>query len=193
MVQGAGGKQKAIRVSRALHRDLGYLFLGLIIVYCVSGIALNHVDDWNPDFIIEKKKLQISRPPGNAKPGEEQIREWGKLVGELSYKTYDYPTNDQLKIYYDNASLHIDLAGGTAHYEKLRKRHVFYQVNVLHRNSLKQWKWISDIFGAALVIIALTGLMIPQGKKGPLRSGKWYILAGFAIPAMGIFLFYILT
>ncbi|MDZ7764514.1 MAG: hypothetical protein U5K00_08820 [Melioribacteraceae bacterium] len=45
---------------RILHRDIGYLSVGLIIVYGISGIAVNHVDIWNPNYIIEKDSLSIS-------------------------------------------------------------------------------------------------------------------------------------
>ncbi|HRP69492.1 MAG TPA: PepSY-associated TM helix domain-containing protein, partial [Turneriella sp.] len=95
--------------------------------------------------------------------------------------------------YYDNATLHIYLASGKGEYESLRKRHVFYEANVLHRNSLKGWKWISDIFAVALILIALTGLLIPQGKNGALRGGEWYMAAGLLLPTGAVALFYLLT
>lgn len=181
------------KLNRSLHRDLGYFFLGLIIVYCVSGIALNHVNDWNPDFILEKKTVAISRDAAKGKPDEAEIRSFGRLVGEADFKTYDFPTPEQLKVYYDNASLHIDFASASALYEKLTKRHGIYEVNVLHRNALKQWKWVSDVFGVFLIVIALTGVIIPQGKNGPLRSGKWYVLGGILLPVAGVVGFYMLT
>ena len=54
-------KTKLRRLNVALHRDLGYFFSSLIVVYCISGVALNHIDDWNPDFIITKDSVSISR------------------------------------------------------------------------------------------------------------------------------------
>ena len=35
---------------RAVHRDVGYLLVGLTVIYAVSGIAINHIDDWNANF-----------------------------------------------------------------------------------------------------------------------------------------------
>ena len=49
------------RLNLATHRDLGYFFSSMILVYCISGIALNHVDDWNPDFVIHKKTIAIDK------------------------------------------------------------------------------------------------------------------------------------
>jgi len=39
--------------NRIIHRDLGYIFFGMSIIYGLSGIALNHIGDWNPDYIIK--------------------------------------------------------------------------------------------------------------------------------------------
>ena len=33
---------------RVIHRDMGYIFFGMSLIYGISGIALNHLDDWNP-------------------------------------------------------------------------------------------------------------------------------------------------
>jgi hypothetical protein len=38
------------RVNNVLHRDLGYLLVGLTLVYAVSGVAVNHVGDFNPSY-----------------------------------------------------------------------------------------------------------------------------------------------
>lgn len=45
------------RWNNIIHRDLGYLCAGLTIVYVVSGIAVNQVRDWNPNFKIESARL----------------------------------------------------------------------------------------------------------------------------------------
>jgi|GEM_PF-216128 len=38
------------RLMRGLHRDAGALAVGLTIVYAISGLAVNHVLDWNPSY-----------------------------------------------------------------------------------------------------------------------------------------------
>ena len=47
------------RLNNVLHRDIGYLAVGLTIVYGVSGIAVNHVRDWNPSYRVDKVALTI--------------------------------------------------------------------------------------------------------------------------------------
>ena len=53
---------------RVVHRDFGYLFFGLTLVYSISGIALNHLDDWNSNYIIVRKEISLS-DPGRIYPG----------------------------------------------------------------------------------------------------------------------------
>lgn len=52
----------ARRIVIAVHRDLGYFFTGFIIIFAVSGIALNHIDHWNPDFIIQRRTVSLKLP-----------------------------------------------------------------------------------------------------------------------------------
>ena len=35
---------------RAIHRDVGYSAVGLTVVYAASGIAVNHLADWDPNW-----------------------------------------------------------------------------------------------------------------------------------------------
>ena len=50
--------------NNVLHRDLGYLVVALTIIYAVSGIAVNHVHDWNPNYSIDRieRKIEPSVP-----------------------------------------------------------------------------------------------------------------------------------
>lgn len=182
-------QKKIRRWNLEWHRDLGYFFSSLIILYCISGIALNHVNDWNPDFIIHKKTVQVPKLYIRGNVDAVAIKKFSKLAGENTYKVFDFPTNNQVKIYYDNATLHINLETGIGEYEHLKKRHVFYESNVLHRNSLKGWKWVSDIFALMLITISVTGLFILKGKYGFRRRGIWIMLAGLLLPVTAILFF----
>ncbi len=178
--------KKVRKLNVATHRDLGYFFSSLIIIYCISGLALNHVDDWNADFILHKETIPLNQSYERNQINAEQIQQFGALIGQESYKVFDFPTNDQVKIYYDNASLHIYLAEKRAVLEQVAKRPVFYQVNVIHRNSLKGWKWVSDIFAVLLIVITVTGLFVLKGKHGITGRGKWWIAAGIIPPVVAI-------
>jgi len=35
---------------RAIDREIGYLAVGFTVIYALLGIAMNHIDDWAPNF-----------------------------------------------------------------------------------------------------------------------------------------------
>lgn len=179
-------KKKVRKLNVATHRDFGYFFSGLIIIYCISGLALNHVDDWNADFILTKDTIQLNQTYNQADINENVIQQLSEKVGEDKYKVFDFPTNNQVKIYFKESSLHVYFKDGYGIYEKVAKRPVIYQTNVLHRNSLKGWKWASDVFAVMLILITVTGLFILKGKNGISGRGKWLIASGFIPPIIAI-------
>lgn len=178
--------KKIRKLNLDWHRDLGYFFSALIIIYCISGIALNHINDWNPDFIIAKKAVSIKEQLTKSSIDKNKIEYLSKQVGESSYKIYDFPTNDQVKIYYDNATFHINFSTKKGVYESVYRRPLFYQTNVIHKNSLSGWKWFSDVFAFLLIIVTVTGMFIAKGKNGISGRGKWLLLLGLLPPVVAI-------
>jgi hypothetical protein len=177
------------RLNVAVHRDIGYVCASLILAYCLSGIAVNHIGDWNPDFVITKETISLPHPLTKEEITGERIAEFGRLVNEDNYKVYDFPTADQVKIYYDNASLHLHFTAGHGTYEKVSRRPMLYHVNALHLNRLKGWKWASDVFALVLMVLSLTGLFVLRGKYGLARRGRWLVLAGLVPPVLALLIF----
>lgn len=180
--------RKIRRLNTATHRDLGYFFSSLIIIYCISGLALNHVNDWNADFIIKKDTVRTKQYE-KVEITNNVITAIGRSIGEDKYKVYDFPTNDQVKVYYDNASFHLHFKTGVGVYERITRRQVIFQSNLLHRNSVKGWKYIADVFAVMLIILSVTGLFILKGKKGIGGRGKWWIAAGLLPPVIAIIIY----
>lgn len=177
------------RLNSDLHRDCGYFLSGLIFVYCISGIALNHVNDWNPDFVINKRTITFSRAYTATDMTPERLAEFTSMIGEAAPKVHDFPTPNHVKIYYDNASLLVDLAAKVGQYESVHRRPFIYQTNVVHRNSLKGWKWVSDVFGVLLILLTVTGWLILKGRNGVIGRGKWFIAAGILPPVAAVIIF----
>ena len=48
---------------RVLHRDIGYVAVALIIAYGVSGLAVNHIEDWNPSYTFAERGFDIGPLP----------------------------------------------------------------------------------------------------------------------------------
>lgn len=59
--------------ARSLHRDVGFFFIGLTVIYALSGLAVNHIDDWDPNFthIEERRAL----PPELTRSESGQLSE----------------------------------------------------------------------------------------------------------------------
>jgi len=176
------------KLNRVLHRDLGYFFTGLIIIYAVSGIALNHIGDWNPNYVITKTESPFT-------PTESLINNEKKAVTDFldsfenqnkkNYKSHYKPTQNTIKIFLkDNESLLLNFETKIVTFESIKKRHFFNQINYLHYNPGKWWKWFSDIFAVALIIITVTGLLILKGKNGITRRGAILVVAGILVPAL---------
>ena len=59
--------------SRILHRDIGYFFIGTTLIYGLSGIALNHMNDWNPNYKVEIEHFQTKTTLTNSAGIKEDI------------------------------------------------------------------------------------------------------------------------
>lgn len=186
---GARRRHRWRRLVILLHREIGYFVSGLVLIYSLSGLALNHADDWNPDFVIEKRSVRMPEGIVGQTPTREEILKISKSVGEQQFKLFDQPTPTQVKVYYDNATLHLDLEDGYGTYERVSRRPVFYQSNVIHRNSVKGWKWAADAFSLLLIVLVITGLMMVKGPAGFWGTGKWWVLAGMVPPVAAVVLF----
>lgn len=177
------------RLNAITHRDLGYFCSALIVAYCISGIALNHIDDWNPSFVIHRDEIALGEICPSAPLSATDATALARHVGEARAKTFDYPTAESVKLYFDNASLRVDLRQCSGTYERVVRRPVLFQANALHLNSVRGWKWASDIFALMLIIVSVTGVFVLRGRAGVWGRGKWWILAGFVPPIVALVFF----
>ena len=46
--------------SRILHRDVSYLFAGMILIYALSGILMNHRGDLNPHYSVDRQEYKVA-------------------------------------------------------------------------------------------------------------------------------------
>lgn len=177
------------RWALAWHRDVGLAFSALVVAYSLSGLALNHAKDWDPDFLLHTEELPLPAELRALPVGPALYGGLNRLVGEARHRVADQPTNSRVKLYYEAATLSVDLQTGVALLERVERRPLFFQANVLHRNSLDGWRWIADVFAVGLITLALTGMVIPGGKYGLGGRGKWYVLGGLVPPLVAVVLF----
>ncbi len=174
--------------NRILHRDIGYFFFGLTIIYCISGIALNHKKDWHPSYVIKYQDIAINEDISKSDVTLDWVMTFlEKYNEEDHYKKHFFPDAHTLKIFIDDGSIAIDMKNKTGYIEKISKRPFFFEINFLHYNPGKWWTWFSDIFCLGLIIISITGLFIIAKSKNSLtRRGIWFILAGLVLPILAL-------
>jgi hypothetical protein len=168
--------------NRIIHRDFGYFFFSMTIIYAVSGIAINHVDDWNPNYIIEEREFDVTNRNLTDISKEEVLAILDENNIPNKYKSHYYRRSNQLKVFLKNGQLIINPETGAAYYESQTRRPFFYQFNKLHYNPSKGWTWFSDIYAGALFLLAISGLILLKGKNGFKKRGWYFVLAGTIIP-----------
>ncbi len=180
---------KLRRINRAVHRDLGYFFFGMCIIYGISGIALNHRHHWNPNFIIKQTGFNVALDAES-----EEVMDWveaslKEINEEGSYKTH-VVSGENMRIFINGGTVNVNIATGEGVLETVRKRPVFNEINFLHYNTpRKLWTWFSDLFAVGLIILAITGLFVLKGKNGFQKRGVYFVSIGILIPVLLLYFY----
>lgn len=174
--------------NRATHRDLGYFFIGMTIIYSLSGIAINHIKDWNPNYEITAYEFTVDVSQDFTKSNIKALLKDYDISNR--YLNHYYPDDEELKVFLKDGNLRIDLVSGEAYLELNRNRPILKPMNYLHYNPHRFWTWYSDIFCGALMILAISGLFILKGKNGIKGRGAVIAIVGILIPIAFLVLFY---
>jgi len=174
-----------------IHRDLGYLCFGLTIIYAISGVAVNHIADWNPNYRIERIQSSINPQPFTGLSGDGLISNILDQLGETGEVKGSYQADDStFQVFVVNNNITVNLKTGEVFQEKNTPRKVLYQMNFLHINHAKKlWTWVADLYALALAMLAVTGLFILPGKKGITGRGAWLTGAGIVVPVFFLWLY----
>jgi len=176
------GRVQWRRLIIATHRDLGYFFAGLTVIYAVSGVAVNHIEDWNPSYVVRSELKELGQLP-EATTEELTDEVLRRLAIAEEPKSVVRMAPHQLKVFLDHRNLTVSIPGGTVADERVRRRFALFEANYLHLNTGKGlWTWIADLYAVGLLVLACTGIFIISGKKGLGGRGRWLLLAGLAIP-----------
>lgn len=174
---------------RILHRDIGFLAIGCSLIFAVSGIALNHIHDWNPNYTVESTTLAFT--PSETDDAQLLNQIINQLERSESFKTSYWESPKQLKLFYsDGLTISYLRESGQLVLEKVSKRLVFFQLNQLHLNNIKgNWVYFSDLYAISLIFLALSGLFIIKGRKGIWGRGGILTAVGVIIPFLYLVFF----
>ena len=139
------------------------------------------------DYAYDSKKVSIDLPSDAEEITEAYIKDFSEQW-EVTYDGHRL-RGDELRVYYkDNVILDVDANTGEGILEYKRKVPLIGHTMFLHKSTNGFWIWYSDVFGVAMLVIAITGMLIPAGKNGFKSRGWKLALAGMLVPLIFLFI-----
>ncbi|WFO19110.1 PepSY-associated TM helix domain-containing protein [Pseudoalteromonas sp. H100] len=183
--------------SRALHIYISTALFFLLILFCVSGIVLNHVD-WLkndksngqvtatiPAELVTKANAQLNTLPSLYPEIEAYLAtqysltkvksiEWEK---EDALVMLDYPLPAGFayaELDFTTGELNLDYQTGG----------FFSLIGDLHKGRYtgEVWSWVIDISAVLMIIFAITGMIILFQNRKKRLAGIWITVLGIATP-----------
>ncbi len=177
--------------NRNTHRDLGYLFAAMSLIYALSGLAINHMGDWNPNYDIDELEISVNVQEELTPLNKENVLKLLEKYGEEdNYKKHYVKSSGKMKVFLKGGDMIVNMNSGYGYIEKVTRRPIFHAINYLHYNPGRWWIWFSDAFCIGLIILAISGLFILKGKNGIKGRGAILTIIGIIIPVLYLILFY---
>jgi len=171
------------RLIVAVHRDVGFLVAGLTVAYAVSGIAVNHVGQWNPSYVVRETTHHVGALDAAAEPAAVAREVLDRIGERLEPAAVLAIAPGVVRIVLEGRTLTAFVAEGRVVDEHVTRRPLLFALNYLHLNTGKgAWTWWADAYAVALLVLALTGIFIVPGRKGLAGRGRWFLAAGVLLP-----------
>ena len=170
---------------RAIHRDAGYLAVGLTFVYALSGLAINHIGHWDPNFktVVEQHQLSSRPLPKDDKAAVRQVLTELEIA-ETPRDGY-WESDGTLQIFLDDGTIVVDPKTQVAVESSQHPRFLLRVSNWLHYNRGKQaWTYIADGYAGFLLFLATSGLFMLRGRKGLIGRGGVLLIIGASVPIL---------
>lgn len=166
---------------RAIHRDVGYLAVGLTLIYAVSGLAINHIKDWDPNYTTYERERVIAPIPADV-PDDAAIAQ-ARAALEVGTPRSTYRAGDEIYLEYDYKKLVVYGDSGRVVEQGRHPRFLLRVANWLHYNrGKKAWTYIADGYAVLLLYLAVSGLFMIKGKNGLRWRGAILLAAGISVP-----------
>lgn len=165
---------------RIIHRDLGYFFVGVILIYAFSGILLNH------KITAYSTISHTHQLPANLNK-EKFSKQWNQQQTGVKLKNI-IPQNNQFQLFLEGGIGEYNIKTGKLSYETYKRNLLIDFIHRLHYNTIVGWKYFADFFAVSLIFFAISGMFLSKGKKGLMGRGKWLVFAGIAITCLIVLL-----
>ncbi len=172
---------------RSFHRDFGYLAIGFTVIYAISGIAQNHIEDWG-DVSYKATERTLTIPAiSNDVPDDVAVATVAKAAG-LGTPTSKLRAGDEIRLEYANGSK-VTAIGQHVTVQSRERRTFIGAANWLHTARQKKgWKYVADAYAVLLLYLAISGIFMIKGKLGLKWRGAVLISIGVAVPMTAVLL-----
>ncbi|MBQ0115798.1 MAG: hypothetical protein KBT10_08005 [Bacteroidales bacterium] len=153
---------------RVLHRNIGFLAIGMVIVYSLSGIVLIHRTD---DFMKSSTAVEQTIKPGLT------AEELGK---ELKLKKFTV-TKEEIGVIYFSDEGKYEVETGKVSYVKKDYVFPFNKFAELHKSSKAPLCWFTTLFGIILFFLAISSLFMFKPQTKVFKKNLVYIAVGVII------------
>lgn len=175
--------------ARNIHRDFAYFYVGLIISFSLSGIFLNHRQAWHPmRYQYASKEIALSQAIAADQVDETYLKGFSEEFGIDDQMRRFAVDGNVLRVSYANTDAEVDLASRKGKIGMYRQTPLLGQMTELHVTTNNWWIYYSDVFGLAMLTIAITGMFITKGKMSFKKRGWKLALAGILFPLIFLFL-----
>jgi len=166
---------------RAIHRDIGYLAVGFTVIYALSGLAINHLADWDPNFTTYSRESHIPVIASDV-PDEEAIAIAEKALGVTNPRE-TLRAGDEIHLDWDNRNIVVYGDSGLVVDQGRESRFFFRVANWLHYNrGKKAWTYVADAYAVLLLYLAISGIFMIKGRLGLRWRGTILVSLGIAVP-----------
>ena len=66
-------KDNLRRWSRTIHRELSFFLSGMVLIYAISGLFMNHRDTFNPHYSVTRIEQTLSDVPAKDEAPKETL------------------------------------------------------------------------------------------------------------------------
>lgn len=197
--------RQLFQLSRLLHIYLSTALLALLLMFCVTGLVLNH-SQWLERSYADKELIwslppellaqlqvpagQVWQPPVAAL--QAFIEAQAPHLGQPNEVNIDHDVQEILFDYQLPASYALVVFTPSAEViVEYREAHWLSLMNDLHkgRHSGAVWSWVIDLSAVLMVLFALTGMIILLQNRKRRQAGLWFALLGLLTPLVLYFLF----
>jgi hypothetical protein len=170
---------------RAFHRDFGYLAIGFTVIYAISGIAQNHIEDWGDVSYKSYEQTLTIEPIADSVPDDQAIKIVVDKVA-LGPPTTSLRAGDEIRLEYPSGAK-VSAIGDHVTVQGRSQRFFIGAANWLHRARNKHaWKYVADVFAVMLLYLAISGIFMIKGKLGFKWRGMVLISIGVLVPTAAV-------